>query len=127
MEEIGERLGCSARTVCRWLKKHGIESRDQHQAHSIRHDAVPFRTHTTSYERWLHRYRGERESVRVHRLVAVAEYGFDQVVGKDVHHKNSIPWDNRPENLEPVSHAEHSQIHGLERAENEKRNRGESA
>ncbi|NWM54968.1 hypothetical protein GY652_27320, partial [Escherichia coli] len=34
-------------------------------------------------------------------------HGYDAVAGKQVHHKNEIPWDNRPENLEPLSDEEH--------------------
>jgi len=54
-------------------------------------------------------FRGVRNSdyVPIHRLVAVAEYGFDAVVDKEIHHKNGMPWDNRPENLEPLSKEEH--------------------
>jgi hypothetical protein len=32
----------------------------------------------------------------------------------DVHHKNHIPWDNRPENLEIIGHAEHTARHHRE-------------
>lgn len=36
----------------------------------------------------------------IHRLVAVAEYGFDAVTSdKDVHHEISVPWYNSGENL----------------------------
>ena len=47
----------------------------------------------------------------IHRLVAVSEFGFDEVKDKEVHHKNGCPLDNRPENLEPVTQAEHNKIH----------------
>jgi len=33
------------------------------------------------------------------------------VKDKHVHHKNGIPWDNRPENLEAMSRQEHRTIH----------------
>jgi len=46
-----------------------------------------------------------------HRLLAVAEWGLDAVRGMDVHHQNNIPWDNRPENLELLTRAEHRREH----------------
>ena len=33
-------------------------------------------------------YRGTMDSVRIHRLVMVAERGFDAVADKNVHHRN---------------------------------------
>jgi hypothetical protein len=57
------------------------------------------------------KYKGETFSVPVHRLVAVAEYGFDEVKNMDVHHKNEIKWDNRPENLELLTRSEHRKLH----------------
>jgi len=69
------------------------------------------RTHKRDgYEAWSH-VAGDKHSVFVHRLLAVAEYGFDAVVGKEVHHKNSIRWDNRPGNIELLSKAEHTKRH----------------
>ncbi|RBI58323.1 hypothetical protein DMJ13_27385 [halophilic archaeon] len=50
-------------------------------------------------------------NVGIHRLVAVAEYGFDAVSGKHIHHKTGIPWDNRPENLSPETQSEHMREH----------------
>jgi len=29
----------------------------------------------------------------------------------NVHHKNDIPWDNRPDNLEVMKHGEHRSLH----------------
>jgi len=46
-----------------------------------------------------HHHKGEQFRVPVHRLVAVAEYGIDEVVDNHVHHKNKHGFDNRPENL----------------------------
>lgn len=56
-----------------------------------------------------------RYSVPVHRLVAVAEYGFAEVAGMDVHHKNNHPSDNSPGNLEVLSAVEHSRWHAEDR------------
>jgi len=50
-----------------------------------------------------------------HRLLAVVEWGFEKVVGSDVHHRNEIPWDNRIENLDVLSHGEHTTHHNNQR------------
>ncbi|AFH22156.1 hypothetical protein OSG_eHP18_00230 [environmental Halophage eHP-18] len=45
--------------------------------------------------------------VPIHRLVAVAEYGVKATENKQIHHKNGVKWDNRPENLICMSNSEH--------------------
>lgn len=47
-------------------------------------------------------------AVPIHRLAAVAWFGYDTVVGKDVHHRVPIPWLNVESNLTPVPSPEHS-------------------
>lgn len=47
------------------------------------------------------------DTIQIHRLVAIAEYGFEAVENSHVHHINSIPWDNRPSNLIPLTPSEH--------------------
>jgi hypothetical protein len=53
--------------------------------------------------------------VFVHRLQAVAELGIDATRGKHVHHVNEIPWDNRIDNLELMTPAEHGRHHASQR------------
>jgi len=55
----------------------------------------------------------QSDSIAIHRLVAVAEYGFDCVANAEVHHINSIPWDNRPCNLIPLDQSEHRRRENL--------------
>jgi hypothetical protein len=62
------------------------------------------------------RIHGKSHTLFHHRLIAVAEHGFDAVCGNVVHHKNDIPWDNRPENLELMTLAEHTAHHNKQRA-----------
>ena len=53
------------------------------------------------------------DTIQIHRLVAIAEYGFEAVENSHVHHINSIPWDNRPSNLIPLSPSEHRRRESL--------------
>lgn len=107
--EIGDELGCSNTTVKRWMDRHDISTRT-----APYHKPPCFHTDDRGYESWRHEI-GDKEDqyrVRVHRLVAVAEYGFDAVVEMDIHHENGIPWDNRPCNVFPISHQDHGKLHG---------------
>lgn len=58
---------------------------------------------------------GEQNYVSTHRLLAVAEYGFNAVTGKDVHHLNGIPWDNRASNIELIEPGDHTALHSTGR------------
>jgi len=79
----------------------------QYASFSTRCDDTP----NSGYEFWYHRCDGELETVRVHRLVAVAEYGIDAVKNMEVHHKNEIKWDNRPGNLKLMTDSDHAKKH----------------
>ena len=80
------------------------------------------------YERWRSWERRPssdvdgKEDVYVphHRLLAVVEcYPETMPIGailrdldgKDVHHENSVKWDNRPSNIEVLGHGEHTKLH----------------
>ena len=96
-----------------WLDKLGIEKRTRSESAKIRwlNEQPCFRTDDNGYElveTWL----GEDLSkVLLHRLLAVHKYGYDEVCGKVVHHKNDVPWDNRPDNIELMTAAEHATHH----------------
>lgn len=108
--QIAERFDVTAPTIHRWLMKHDIETRSPPEGKRKRHSRqpVPFKTRRDDgYERWDN---GQRV-VLVHRLQAVALFGFDAVAGNHIHHRNSIPWDNRPENLEVLSASDHHSTH----------------
>jgi len=119
--EIADRLGCAKRTVYRWLDNHGIETRSISESAKIRTLRQPphFRTHR-GYEEVMSSVNRHQAVVRVHRLVAVAEFGYDVVADQQVHHKNGIPWDNRPSNLTTVSIDEHAKLHNRGRERDER-------
>ncbi len=120
LKEIGDRLGCSQNTVKKWMDKFGIDRRNRTEAMvELRKRAPPnFQTHL-GREGWRNRHDDDTFFVSVHRLLAVAVYGFDAVTDMVVHHKNQIPWDNRPDNITLMTHAEHTRHHNQEKERTE--------
>lgn len=105
-EAIGELLGCSDYTIFTWLSKHEIETRKP-----TRERLPKLRTRKDGYELWHIAWSGKQKNVLHHRLLAVAEFGMEKVRGSVVHHKNLIPWDNRPNNIEVMSREDHTAHH----------------
>ena len=110
--DIANKTEVSLSTIRRWMERHGIEKRSQSEAVTRGNldNPVPVRLHE-GYRTWTHSFRGERDTVLVHRLLAVSEYGFEATNGKVVHHKNGVRWDNRPENIELLTNSEHTKHH----------------
>jgi len=108
--QISKVVGLSPGGVEYWIKKHNIKQRDRIEAvraSKYQREA----TLTTNSEGYLMWTTADSHCL-VSRLVAVSEFGFESVVGNEVHHKNGVVWDNRPENLEVKSSREHRQEHG---------------
>jgi transposase len=110
--EIADEWGVGESTILRWLKRHEIAIRRRGEGVSLALSKSPVRLFTDrGYELWEHTYRGERDKIAVHRLLAVAKFGFSEVIEKDVHHKDGVPWHNVYENLELLGHSEHTAHH----------------
>jgi hypothetical protein len=94
-EEIGELAGITGRAVRYAMEKHGIPRRSASEAKTTAHltAPVPIEQNHDGYVMWTHTHRKERERVYVHRLLAVAKFGFDAVRDKDVHHLNGCKFD----------------------------------
>lgn len=105
LEEMAEKLDTSAGTISKWMSKLDIETNDKGRGRN-KTNYCNFYTNKNGYEVC---HGGNDETVSIHRLVAVAENR--QIENKDIHHKNEIPWDNRPSNLEPCTHEEHMDKH----------------
>ena len=92
-------------TIYRRLKRHGIERRDLLQYNTIGKGYTEIAEPGEGGER-----------VYAHRLLAVAEYGFDAVADEDnvVHHKNGVTWDNRPSNIRLLTNEVHARKHANE-------------
>jgi hypothetical protein len=72
----------------------------------------PYRS-TNGYMYWWDQYpNGKSRQVWVHREVAAEMVGRRLGSEEHVHHKNRIPWDNRPENLEVLPRSIHLAQHG---------------
>lgn len=103
--EIANALNCGATTISRRLNEMGVGTRPSYKEHP------PYFGLHPDGERGYEVIRHNGNFVYHHRLLAVAEYGIDGVRDKHIHHKNEIKWDNRPNNIEPLSPKEHMEKH----------------
>jgi transposase len=113
--EIADRFNCRSTTISKWLRRHGIETPDGSElveaaVDTHRTNYATFYTEKRGYEIWSEGNKGPE--IYVHRLLAVSEYGFEALKDKQVHHRNGVPWDNRPENIEPIGNSDHQKLHG---------------
>jgi transposase-like protein len=112
MEELAEKFDVSAKTISNWCDKFGIKTGGKGAGSPY---DVCIYTSKTGYVRVKNVHKKVRQKFLMHRLVAVAEYGFDAVANSEIHHKNNLRWDNRPSNLEVISPEEHGRLHANER------------
>lgn len=85
---IAEDLDCGASTVRNYLRQHGITDSSTTRPYFVARE--------DGYECW----KVDGRTIYIHRLLAVAEFGFEEVASGVVHHRNHHRWDNRPENLQ---------------------------
>jgi transposase-like protein len=114
MPQIERETGVNSGTIYYWIEKHDIKTRDRidEVKRKRRVEWANYHTNSHGHPRWKATNGDNNEDiVYVHRLLAVSEWGFDHVAGKDVHHKNGVPWDNRIDNLEPMKTGDHMSHH----------------
>ena len=113
VHQVGDRLGCSGRTISEWLRRKDIETRGWSEAarHGLSRKPAQLETLRDGYEQWANEHNDAKYRCRVHRLLAVSEFGFEAVADMHVHHKNNIPWANWPSNLELLSPSDHMKFH----------------
>lgn len=115
LSEIADEVGCSRSAVSQRFEKFGIkidkEQTARRRREELREGPPQFALDHYGYETVRSRFRGETDRFKLHRLIAVAEWGTDAVEGAVVHHKKNIPWLNYADNLELMERSEHSRHH----------------
>lgn len=116
--KLADEMGASRSTVSKWLREFGIKT--------IPHPTEQppsYRTHISGHEVVRTKIDQQQHTAFVHRLVAVADGKLtpEEFINseKNVHHKNGVPWDNRPENLEVMTKSEHHKHHYQEIPKND--------
>lgn len=122
--EMAEQAGVSQSTIVSWMDKHDIDRRNS--GCRPNNNTPTFISKTGDFgdlpggymiavsARWDD---GETHTseVRIHQLVAIADGADPYKVFSGgeyhCHHKNEIRWDNRPENIEFLTAAEHGKVH----------------
>jgi hypothetical protein len=113
--DLANAWGCSERTLRTWAHRHdevdvkrqgrrpSWESADppnhvltDHEGYEIVESFCPVRDDSGDLVKI------ERKAVRVHRLVAVAEWGYDALTDAEVHHVDGMKLNNTRWNLKPM-------------------------
>jgi len=105
-KEIAEKCDCSVALVSKQMSEQNIPVRGGYDG-----EMTVYTGSQQGYQRMYVRDGDSTKKCLVHRLIAVAEYGYDEVVDNVVHHINEVKWDNRPSNLTVMSNAEHASHH----------------
>lgn len=106
-------------SILRSMEKHDIPRRSKSTAAVMQNPGAGFvHADKRGYETIKHSVNNVTKNYPIHRLLAIAMYGYDEVVDNHVHHKNGLKWDNRPENIEILSPREHHLLHDEERSRN---------
>jgi hypothetical protein len=109
-QEIGDHFGIAHSAITRAFSELGIESRSRSQAVGGRYD-VHVSIDAYGYEVARNVHHRKQYVLKMHRLAAVAWFGWDEVVDAEIHHKNGIKWDNREENLTALTSEDHRAEH----------------
>jgi transposase len=102
LEEMADEAGLKSEvSIMEWMDRFGIDRRKKSVAFTLANIGAGFvHADASGYETVKHSVDDTTKNYKIHRLVAMAHYGIEEVKDSIVHHKNGVPWDNRPENLE---------------------------
>jgi len=104
--EIADQCECSVALVSKKMKDGSIPVRGGYDGKTNIYTGSQ-----QGYQRAYVRDGSETRKFLLHRLIAVAKFGIEEVEDMVVHHKNEIKWDNRPSNLALMTMEEHSSHH----------------
>lgn len=113
-KECASEFGCSMGTVLRRLREYEIPIRDNSGAQRAKYgERVCFTDAGNGYNKWVDEISGGE--IFVHQLLAIATGADPAKVFSGgrycVHHKNTIPFDNRPGNVELLNESDHAATH----------------
>ena len=111
--EIAQRLGLTShQAIIKGLRDNDIEV-TPYRGRSTGYGKVRLKDSRKGHVFAQHNYDGETYDVFIHRLTAVAEFGWEEATRENtvVHHKNCIGWDNRPSNLKVMRRDKHTRLH----------------
>lgn len=114
VNEMADEAGVTDATIIRNMDEHGLDRRPSYVTRVMRDPGAGFihADHAGGYETIKHSVDDHTYNYKLHRLLAMAVFGIEEVKGKMIHHKNGIPWDNRPDNLELLNdQSEHATHH----------------
>lgn len=110
LREVAAIVGVDSSTLCRRFQRLGKPMRTKSASLTgERHPAFRGLPYDNGHGYTLIWKDGHR--IAEHRAVMAEYLGRDLLPDEDVHHKNGDTSDNRLENLQLCSHAEHSRIH----------------
>lgn len=113
ISEIAELAGVNEVTIMRRMDEHGIDRRPSYVTRVLKNPGAGFvHADDRGYEMIKHSVDDHTYNYPIHRLLAIAKYGYDAVRDSVVHHKNGVKWDNRPENIMLLdSQSDHAKYH----------------
>lgn len=116
LSDMADECDVNPVTIMNWMDRYDIPRRDD--TYHKRVSPAYFLTDHEGYERISSKANGQARYAKVHQLVAIANGANPhKLFGEDyhVHHRNEVPWDNRPKNLEVLSNSEHKRLHSRDR------------
>jgi hypothetical protein len=104
--EIADRYGCSISCISRHMSECGVPTGPDPTTHT-----ASIGVYENGHWKCNVLFKGTTDSVYLHRLLAVAEYGYEEVVDKEVHHETGCSLDNRPDAITLMDKGEHLSLH----------------
>lgn len=118
--ELGEFFGVHNTTILKYMKRNDVPRRKPGGERTVQ---MKVTTGTGKGHEYVQHANGDGSTskVRIHRLAAVAWFGFEETAGMVVHHKDpegkkrpGVPWDNRESNIELMTESDHNRHHAMQ-------------